>query len=102
MLLTVVVMKTFLAALLILGSIQPQRPTPSDWPKPQWRDGMSQEEKLSAIRQFLAEMEKRDLFSGVVLIASDGKPILHQAYGLANRELSVSNAPDTKFNLGSI
>lgn len=95
-------MKPFLAALLILGSIQHERADTSSWPKPQWSDGMSQEEKLTAIRQFLAEMDKRDLFSGVVLIANDGKPILHQAYGLANRELNAPNAPDTKFNLGSI
>ena len=43
-----------------------------------------------------------DEFSGVVLMAKDGKPFFHQAYGLADRGLGAPNRPDTKFNLGSI
>ena len=41
-------------------------------------------------------------FSGVVLIAHDGKPFFHEAVGLAERDFAVPNRPDTKFNLGSI
>jgi CubicO group peptidase (beta-lactamase class C family) len=41
-------------------------------------------------------------FSGVVLIAKDGKPVLERAAGFANRGLEVKNRMDTKFNLGSI
>jgi D-alanyl-D-alanine carboxypeptidase len=41
-------------------------------------------------------------FSGVVLIAKNGKPFFHKAYGMANRDFGVANRPDTKFNLGSI
>ena len=41
-------------------------------------------------------------FSGVVLIAKNGKPFFHKAYGMANRDLAAPNRPDTKFNLGSI
>ena len=41
-------------------------------------------------------------FSGVVLIAKNGKPFLHKAYGMANRDFGVKNRPDTRFNLGSI
>jgi CubicO group peptidase (beta-lactamase class C family) len=43
-----------------------------------------------------------DAFSGVVLIAKNGTPFFHKAYGLANRDFDVPNRPDTKFNLGSI
>lgn len=43
-----------------------------------------------------------DGFSGVVLIAKDGKPVLERASGFANRSLEVKNRIDTKFNLGSI
>ena len=43
-----------------------------------------------------------DGFSGVVLIAKDGKPVLERAAGFANRGLEVKNRIDTKFNLGSI
>ncbi len=41
-------------------------------------------------------------FSGVVLIAKDGKPVLQRASGFANRSFEVKNRIDTKFNLGSI
>jgi CubicO group peptidase (beta-lactamase class C family) len=41
-------------------------------------------------------------FSGAVLIAKDGKPVLERASGLANRSFEVKNRIDTKFNLGSI
>lgn len=41
-------------------------------------------------------------FSGVVLIARDGKPVLERAAGLAHRGFGVANRIDTKFNLGSI
>jgi hypothetical protein len=39
-------------------------------------------------------------FSGVVLLARDGKPFFQKAWGLADRGLSVGNRTDTKFNVG--
>ncbi|HEV7700565.1 MAG TPA: serine hydrolase domain-containing protein [Pyrinomonadaceae bacterium] len=41
-------------------------------------------------------------FSGVVLVAKDGKPLFNRAYGLADIANKVPNRLDTKFNLGSI
>ncbi len=41
-------------------------------------------------------------FSGVVLIARDGKILFAQAYGMANLEHDVPNTIDTKFRLASI
>src|SRR5262249_43644411 len=41
-------------------------------------------------------------FSGVALIARDGKPFFHEAVGLADRSFSVPNRSDTRFNVGSI
>src|SRR5262249_46251027 len=43
-----------------------------------------------------------DSFSGVVMIAKDGKPIFERAIGLASKSYNVPNRIDTKFNLGSI
>ena len=43
-----------------------------------------------------------DLFSGSVVVAHDGKPILSRAYGLASRAHDVPNRTNTKFNLGSM
>lgn len=45
---------------------------------------------------------KKDQFSGVVLVARDGKPILSQGFGLANREWNIAARPDTVFRLGSL
>lgn len=43
-----------------------------------------------------------DLFSGVVLVARDGKPVFRKGYGAANREWAVANTPATRFRIGSI
>lgn len=41
-------------------------------------------------------------FSGAVLVARDGKPVLREGFGLANREWDQAVTPDTEFRLGSI
>ncbi|MDP9421306.1 MAG: beta-lactamase family protein [Pseudomonadota bacterium] len=55
------------------------------------------------------EIEKRasalaaeDKFSGVVLVAKDGKVIVNRAYGLADQQWRIPNRTDTAFHLGSI
>lgn len=41
-------------------------------------------------------------FSGAVLVAKDGKPVLVKGYGLADREKKRPYTPDTVFSVGSI
>ena len=41
-------------------------------------------------------------FSGSVLVARDGQPLISKGYGMANYELDVPNTPQTVFRLGSI
>ena len=41
-------------------------------------------------------------FSGTVLVARDGAPILVKGYGMADAEWQVPNTAQTKFRLGSI
>jgi CubicO group peptidase (beta-lactamase class C family) len=41
-------------------------------------------------------------FSGSVLVAHAGKPLLRAAYGLADRSFEVQNTPETKFRIGSV
>ncbi|HUF04405.1 MAG TPA: serine hydrolase [Aridibacter sp.] len=41
-------------------------------------------------------------FSGTVMIAKDGKPLVSKGFGMANVELGVPNRPETIFRLGSI
>lgn len=41
-------------------------------------------------------------FSGAVMVAKDGQPILREGFAFANRELGVPVKPETVFRLGSI
>ena len=41
-------------------------------------------------------------FSGSVLLAREGKPLVKKGYGFANVEWQIPNAPNTKFRIGSI
>jgi CubicO group peptidase (beta-lactamase class C family) len=43
-----------------------------------------------------------DIFSGVVLIAKDGEPVYHKAFGMADRQHNVPNTLDTRFDIGSM
>jgi len=57
------------------------------------------------IDQLTAAVDKAvadDKFSGVVLVAKDGAPLLSRAWGMADPAKGIANRPDTKFNLGSI
>lgn len=52
-----------------------------------------------------AEIERQaaaEQFSGAVLIARAGKPILQAAYGYADRDKKVRNSVDTRFRFGSM
>jgi len=44
----------------------------------------------------------RGLFSGAVLVAKDGKPILQQTYGLADRTAKTPVTLETQFRFGSM
>jgi CubicO group peptidase (beta-lactamase class C family) len=62
----------------------------------------SEREVLAYAQNKLDEMTDRGEFSGAVLIAKDGVPLLRRAYGEASKEFGVPNRTDTKFNIGSI
>jgi len=57
---------------------------------------------IKDIANYLEDLDAEEKFSGAVLIAKDGDPVLESAYGFANRNYDVPNRPDTKFNLGSM
>jgi CubicO group peptidase (beta-lactamase class C family) len=56
----------------------------------------------SKVEEYMRARVERDHFSGAVLVARDGKPLVRQGYGMANLEHDVPNAPNVKFRLGSI
>ena len=64
--------------------------------------GLSQTELAATIRTELERRASTDAFSGSVLVAKEGRPILSAAYGLADRERRVPNTVETRFRLGSM
>jgi CubicO group peptidase (beta-lactamase class C family) len=59
-------------------------------------------ETLTRVNELLTEMAGTGTFTGSVLIAQDGKILLSEGYGLADRAQGVPNTPQTRFHLGSI
>ncbi|MGE3172519.1 MAG: serine hydrolase [Planctomycetota bacterium] len=54
------------------------------------------------IAAFDAGFDDANRLSGVLLIARGDQVVLHRAYGLAHRELGVTNTVDTRFCIASI
>ncbi|MEU5159199.1 serine hydrolase domain-containing protein [Streptomyces sp. NPDC020875] len=55
-----------------------------------------------ALDAFVADLAARDVFSGTVLVARDGRTALSRSYGTANRETGLRNGPRTVFGLASV
>lgn len=52
--------------------------------------------------EFLKAHQDVNQFSGTVLAARNGQVVLRKGVGMANREWSIANTPETKMRLGSI
>src|SRR5687768_2578663 len=57
---------------------------------------------LAAVERAIRQRAVADSFSGAVLVARHGEPLLRSGYGLADREKRLPINTDTRFNLGSI
>jgi CubicO group peptidase (beta-lactamase class C family) len=55
-----------------------------------------------AFDKFVAQRAAQDQFSGTVLLAHRGRPVLTRSHGMANQQQSIPNRPDTIFNLASV
>ncbi len=90
--------------------VQPQNPSrvldlrarPAHLPPDLAADLPGRHDLLSAVETFLDRLVIADIFSGAVLIARQGQPVLARAYGLASQEFEVPNHLHTKFNIGSL
>lgn len=60
------------------------------------------EDSARDIQSNFHQLCKTQQFSGVILIAEQGKIILEDACGIANRNFQIPNNVNTKFNLGSV
>ena len=73
-------------------------PRPPEFTLPRLNEG----DLLKAARTKIDELTRSERFSGAVIIARQGKPLLSEVRGLQDREKKVPNRLDTKFNLGSM
>ena len=71
-------------------------PAPADAQK-----HLSERELVRETDSFMKKLAAVDAFSGVLMIAKDGRPIFKKAYGLANKAYNVPNRIDTKLNIAS-
>ena len=58
-------------------------------------------DRVRELDRLVRKLVAADAFSGVVLFAKDGKPLYHEAFGIANRDYDVPVTRLTRFNLGS-
>ncbi|MFQ5525350.1 MAG: serine hydrolase [Thermoanaerobaculia bacterium] len=65
-------------------------------------DEASPEEFAATLDRQLKRLAATDRFSGVVLLARDGEPVFHRAYGKAEREAGRAVTTATAFDVGSI
>lgn len=52
--------------------------------------------------EYMQAAVKFDQFTGSILIARNGTPVVSKGYGMANYELDVPNTPDTVFQIASL
>lgn len=83
-----------------LKGLQVDEASPQDLAPP--LPPMSLSQALQEIEKEIGRVVAEDKFSGVVLIASDFKPVFFKAYGYASKEFASPNQLNTRFNLGSI
>jgi D-alanyl-D-alanine carboxypeptidase len=73
-------------------------PTPAEFALPR----MNEADAIAGLRSMLEKSAAADQFSGVALVAHDGKTIFAHAYGMADREKKIPNRLDTQFRIGSM
>ena len=66
------------------------------------RQASAQRPASQQIKPSLARLARSGRFSGVALVAKDGRPILRSVYGQANRTAGKRNRMTTQFNLASM
>ncbi|MGC2694639.1 MAG: serine hydrolase domain-containing protein [Candidatus Angelobacter sp.] len=57
---------------------------------------------VSDLNSYADKMEKAGLFSGILMLARDGKPILTRAEGYADRANKTPFTPSSQFTIGSM
>lgn len=72
-------------------------------PPPEFKIARTSEgEVITAVKKLAEERTAADKFSGAVAISKNGKTVLEQAYGLADRDKETLNGVQTQFRMGSM
>lgn len=71
-------------------------------PPPPIKPDMPQGELAAKLDAWLAPLVTNDAFAGVVLVAKQGTPVFHRAYGPAHREKKSPANTDTAYDVASI
>ncbi|MET0286518.1 MAG: serine hydrolase domain-containing protein [Polyangiales bacterium] len=66
------------------------------------QERMAEADALTALSREAALRAQRDEFSGALLIARDGRVLLRDAWGKADREADIAADVDTRFHIGSM
>ncbi len=65
-------------------------------------DALTSEDFAAKADDYLKTELNAERFFGSVMVARSNQIVFMRGYGLANREMEVANAPDTKFRLASL
>ena len=84
--------------LFLLPARDPEKIKAEAWPAGK----LSLAQIGSEIGKRAAAIASEDSFSGVVLVANNGKPVFRRAYGMADQDWRIPNRADTRFHLGSV
>jgi CubicO group peptidase (beta-lactamase class C family) len=79
------------------GGPPPSLPEAKPIPQPKNEQDLAQ-----AIKKLADTLASAWRFSGSILLAVDGKPLVDGAWGEANREQRIANTPETAYDTGSI
>ena len=71
-------------------------------PAQRLREKTSDDQRIADVAAFVERLADADAFSGVVLIAKNGKPLFRRSYGFADRERRIPHRFDTRFRLASL
>lgn len=63
---------------------------------------LTNDQITAKVNEYMDAVLRIDGFSGTILVARDGKPIVSKGYGMANIEVNIPNSPEYVFRLGSV
>ncbi len=89
---------SFLTAVLAVGFLF----SSNAWAQNTRASAPANKQVIAKIDEYMKAVLRVDGFSGTILVARNGKPVVSRGYGMANIELNVPNTPESIFRLGSV